>query len=228
MFGDRLLIETFLRERRPEEVGVCLENRNGIPPTIPMVTTDHFGGTFALTRHLLALGHTRIAYLDSYLLRDTDSDRMRPGASHEQRLAGYRAALRSAGLAPCLSREILSALMEPADAADPARLLRRPRMPTALLCFNDALADRIDASLTAAGISVPEEVSLAGYDNTSKLRGGAWLTSLDQNGPELARQLVRLLHGEPERLRHGRGEAAPRILVPPVLHLRDSVAPPPD
>lgn len=101
-------------------------------------------------------------------------------------------------------------------------------MPTALLCFNDRVAERAHGALTAAGIAVPAEISLAGYDNISKLRGGDWLTSFDQNGPELARQVVRLLHGEPERLRFRRGEAAPRILVPPILHLRDSVARPPE
>jgi LacI family transcriptional regulator len=228
MFGDRLLVETFLRDRPPDQVGVCLESRNGIPSTIPMASTDNFGGTFVLTRHLLSLGHRQIAYLEAYLLRDTSSDRMDPGTTHEQRFAGYRAAMRSAGLAPYLPREFLTALLEPGNAEDLARLFRRPAMPTAMLCFNDTVAERAYAALTAAGIAVPAEISLAGYDNVSKLRGGDWLTSLDQNGPELARQLVRLIHGEPERLRYRRGEAAPRILVPPILHLRDSVAPPPE
>jgi LacI family transcriptional regulator len=227
MFGDRLLVETFLRDRRTDEVGVCLESRNGIPATVPMVSTDSFGGTFVLTRHLIALGHRRIAYLESYLLRDTASDRMQPGTTHEQRFAGYRAALRSAGLAPSLPRDLLLAFLESTDPEEVARLLRRPAMPTALICFNDQMAERAFALLTAAGVTVPAEISLAGYDNTSKLRGGDWLTSLDQNGPELARQLVRLLHGERERLRHRRAEAAPRILVPPILHPRASVAPPP-
>src|SRR5438128_5102580 len=92
------LVEMFLSRRRPPEAGVCLENSNGIPPTMPLVTTDNFGGTFALTRHLLALGHTRIAYLARLVLKDPASSRLLPGTTQQQRMAGYLAAMHSAGL----------------------------------------------------------------------------------------------------------------------------------
>src|SRR5262249_54779705 len=226
LFGDRFLVETYLREQQPGVVAVCLTSSNGIPSTLPMVTTDNFGGTFALTRHLIRLGHTRIAYLEWMLLSRPDADRMRPGTTHEQRFAGYRTALESAGLAPCVPEDLLRALLARREPEQLARLLRRPAMPTALICFNDRIAGEVYERLHAAGISVPDELSLAGYDNVSQPRGGTWLTSLDQNGPELARQLVRLLCGERERLQQRRQEAGPRILVPPVLHIRDSVAPP--
>lgn len=226
MFGDRFLVEAFLRERRPHEVGVCLENSNGIPSTVPMVTGDGFSGTFGLTRHLLALGHTRIAYLEPVLLSEPGSDRMQPGTTREQRFAGYRAALCSAGLAPCVPHDLVDTLLHSPGPQELVRLFRRPEMPTALLCFNDTIAVQAYDRLTEAGIAVPAEISLAGYDNVSALLGHPSLTSVDQNGPELARQMVRLLHGERERLQHRREEAGPRILVPPVLHIRDSIAPP--
>lgn len=226
LFGDRFLVEMFLQERRPGEFAVCLENSDGIPASVPVVSSDSFGGTFALTRHLIRLGHRRIAYLDALWLRQPEAERLRPGTTHEQRFAGYRAAMESAGLAPCLPRDLLGALLERQDPGNVASLIRRPGMPTALISFNDRYARDIRARLSSAGVAVPQEVSLAGYDNESQVLGGDWLTSLDQNGPELARQLVRLLHGERERLLHRGQEAAPRILVPPLLLIRDSVAPP--
>jgi DNA-binding LacI/PurR family transcriptional regulator len=229
LFGDRFLVEAFLRDRRPNEAVVCLENSNGIPPTVPRVTTDNFGGMFAVTRHLLSLGHTRIAYCDEAFFWDPDADRMRRGTTHEQRFAGYRAALRAAGLAPCLSRDLFFLLERrtPPNPAELARLLQRPDRPTAIVCFNDNRAREAYERLTAAGLTLPEEMSLTGYDNGSDLRGGGWLTSLDQDAPEIARQLVRLLHGEREWHQSSRGGPTPMILVPPILHIRDSVAPPP-
>jgi DNA-binding LacI/PurR family transcriptional regulator len=229
LFGDRFLVDAFLRERRTDEAVVCLENSNGLPPTVPLVASDSFGGTFALTRHLLSLGHTRIAYHDEPFFWDPDAARMRRGTTHERRFAGYRAALRAAGLAPCMPRDLLSLLTRRAEP-DPealAGLLQRIDRPTAIVCFNDNRVRDAYERLTAAGISLPEEMSLTGYDNDSDLRGGQWLTSLDQNAPELARQLVRLLHEEREWLPSSRGGPTPMILVPPILQLRDSVAPPP-
>jgi DNA-binding LacI/PurR family transcriptional regulator/DNA-binding transcriptional regulator YhcF (GntR family) len=225
LFGDRRLAETFLRERRPDEVGVCLENVNGIPSSLPMAGTDNFGGTFALTRHLLALGHTRIAYLEGM---NPNWNRTPPVTSRARRFAGYRAALQSDGRAPCIPDELVDLVWHHPDREKLARLMRRPDMPTALVCWNDKVAERVHARLAEAQIAVPGEVSLTGYDNDNDpaLRGGDWLTTLDQNGPEIARQLVRLLHEERERPPRGREEAAPRILVPPVLHIRGSVAPP--
>lgn len=225
LYGDRTLAEAFLRERRPDEAGVCLENVNGIPHCLPMASTDHFGGTFALTRQLLVLGHSRIAYFQGM---EVDWRRLPSGCARERRFAGYRAALTSAGFTPCMPGELLELLGQRPDPARLARLMRRRDMPTAFVCWNDKIARRIYAQLSEAQIAVPEEVSLTGYDNDNDpaFRGGDWLTSLDQNGPEIARQLARLLYEEREGPARARDEAAPRILVPPILHLRGSVAPP--
>ncbi|MFN3743986.1 MAG: LacI family DNA-binding transcriptional regulator [Hyphomicrobiaceae bacterium] len=121
----------------------------------PAVTVDNFAATAELTRHLIGLGHTRIAYLGG---RFGTTDRSRV------RFEGCTAALTAAGLQPpaLLELDYMGSIEDHATVI--ARALPRLGNPTALLCSNDLLAISVIAALRALGLSVPRDVSVAGFD----------------------------------------------------------------
>lgn len=142
---------------------------------------DNLGSMRTLARHLIGLGHTRIAYITSTTPINTVQDR----------LEGYRAAMRNAGLTPL----VLFAGNEH-DCEHLDFHWRRPggERPTAILCVNDWLATIVYRRLTAMGLSVPGDISLAGFDNVvHTLPNGVGLTTVAQPYEEIGRSAARLL-----------------------------------
>jgi LacI family transcriptional regulator len=124
---------------------------------LPTVKYDDREGARRVVRHLVERGHRRIAFLAA--------------ASHFQtvqdRLAGYRDALAEAGLpgageAAFIRDDGLAAW--PFDAL--AGYLRRRGAATALVAENDLMALACLRRMQAAGLRVPEDVAIAGFDNT--------------------------------------------------------------
>jgi LacI family transcriptional regulator len=123
--------------------------------TLSSVAPDEQGGAQAAVGHLAELGHRRIGFLQS-------SGRV-PAAG--ERLAGYRAALAAHGLDydPAL---VVRALDEhEGGLAAATELLARPDRPTALFCFNDRMAAGAVLAARRLGLSVPDDLSLVGFDN---------------------------------------------------------------
>lgn len=135
-----------------------------------VLADDRRGGRL-LAEHLLALGHRRLA-------------RLCIGAwPHEQRALGYADALRAAGLDP--AECLVPVTVDWGDPADVDAKLRglieaRPRV-TALLAGNDHLALKMAEGCARLGLRLPEDMALAGYDDTIPLpdgRGGNRLTTV--------------------------------------------------
>ncbi len=105
-----------------------------------------------MTEELLALGHRRILFLAGKFISSDRSAR---------RYEGYRDAMRAAGLepAPAMVVDFIDASRD----IDLTGILSEWR-PTAIMASNDLLAVTVMASLRRAGLSVPEDISVTGFD----------------------------------------------------------------
>ena len=176
---------------------------------------DDVAGGWAVTRHLLALGHRRIAYLGNAASGRADPDR----------LAGYQAALAEAGVSPRPEWLLRGGGGRPGDGAlaVEAFLSLTPR-PTALQCFNDMLALGALHRLKQAGLRVPHDVSLTGFDDVFVAQyADPPLTTLAQPKYQLGRDAAEMLLG----LLRGPAPARPHVRsVAGQLVVRASTAPP--
>jgi LacI family transcriptional regulator len=194
-----------------------------VTAAVPNVSGDHEYGGYIATRRLLDLGHRRIAYARHF--QDVEM------LTETRRWRGHLRALAEAGLLEGGegAARILSVLewrrMHAAEgAAERLRAAYRELdSPTAVACWTDHEAGLLLPPLTAAGLSVPGDVSLIGYDNVPL--GESLSPSLDTVDPHtdvLVRRALDLL-GDPQTADPG---FAPQVSVTPTLHPRHSCAPP--
>jgi DNA-binding LacI/PurR family transcriptional regulator len=121
------------------------------------VTVDNEHGGDLATRHLIELGHGRIAYVSGPANH----------SSNTGRLAGYHQALTQAGL------PFDAALVVPGngrvDSGEQAwpLLAALAERPTAVFCYNDMTAIGLLRSVRAAGLAVPRDLSIVGFDDIS-------------------------------------------------------------
>lgn len=175
---------------------------------------DRDGGR-AATRHLVNLGHERIAFLG---IREAPGSTL-GGVPPAERLLGYRDALAEAGLAayPAFQLGVDNTVDD--GAAGMALLLSSAEPPTALVAASDELAFGALATLRGVGLRVPDDFSVVGYDNHA-LAGAVGLTTIDHSVAEQGRQaadaLVAVLSGG----------SAVTDLIEPHLVVRGSTAPP--
>ncbi|MEF9974843.1 MAG: LacI family DNA-binding transcriptional regulator [Clostridia bacterium] len=122
------------------------------------VLCDDLGGARLLTQSLIARGHERILYVSGE----------KQISSERERLAGYTGAMREAGLAP----SVMPWEQYQARVADDALAgLLEAYHPTAVVAFRDAMAWTIINQLRDAGVRVPEDVSVAGFDYIAERLG---------------------------------------------------------
>jgi len=180
------------------------------------VVDGSFEGARAVTRHLLALGHRRVAFLDC-------PDR---AGTNPEKHGGYRAAMLERG-----TFDEALVLVPPSDRArelesflDAAleRLLGLPDPPTAAFGFDDNYALAAVGALEQRGLQVGRDFSLAGHGDSAFRRGACrWLTSCRIHVRRMAREAVRAaLAG------NGQGDGR-TIIVPNRLLVRKSTCPPP-
>lgn len=119
------------------------------------ITLNNHHGAYLATRHLIAQGHTHIGYLCS----------SHPISDAEERLRGYYDTLKEHGL-PCNDR--LVSFGEPHEGGGEqamTELLGRSDRVTAVACYNDAMAAGAMSVLSDNGISVPQAISIIGFDD---------------------------------------------------------------
>ena len=181
----------------PDDQALATLDRIGIPtvlidsegsPTHPAVNVDDAGGAEAAARHLLELGHRELAII---LLPPTRSQ-AGPTPTAARRLAGYMAALKGAG-APAPYTVTAGATMA-AGARAFDSIPKGRRRPTGILAMSDMTAIGVMGAAVAAGLRVPADISVVGYDD---LPMAAWtspgLTTVHQPIVEKGRVAARLL-----------------------------------
>jgi DNA-binding LacI/PurR family transcriptional regulator len=171
---------------------------------------DRIGGQLA-TRHLIELGHRRVAHIANPA-----------GIVPELRREAYEDEMRARGLGEHIAIEY-SDLTEEGGYQAAARLLDRADPPTAIFAVNDMTGLGALSAAGDRGIDVPARLSLVGYDNShlAKLRC-IGLSSVDGAGHEVGRQAAELLLArieDPHR-------PAELRLIPPTLAVRGTSAPP--
>ena len=181
-------------------------------PAVDWIVNDEPEGARLVIGHLVGLGHRRIAHVDGGR-----------GAGASARRRAYETAMGEAGLA----REIRVLGGDYTDVAGvraAARLLESGTLPTAIFAANDILATGIIDRLEDAGLRIPEDVAIVGYDNTF-LAGlhHISLTTIDQPRPEMGRQAVRALV---DRVEGTRTEPL-RLRTRPSLVVRSTTVPAP-
>jgi LacI family transcriptional regulator len=124
------------------------------------ISIANFEGAHDIVGHLVGLGHRRIA-----MVRGPEGN-----IDAEQRLQGYRAALREAGIEPEPALEVVGDFTEPSGFDAVPELLRRPARPTAIFVGNDHMALGVLSALGEVGIRVPEEMAIAGFDDVVMAR----------------------------------------------------------
>jgi DNA-binding LacI/PurR family transcriptional regulator len=218
MDRERLIVKA-MREHRVDGVIICStafsvsQSRELVGPSVPIVVVnnqaaedyryaihhDDVDGSRQITRHLIGLGHRRIAYLGNSISGRTTLDR----------LSGFKQEMQAA------ERPILSEYIHQVPGGEPEHglagvnhFLDLANRPTALVCFNDMMAVGVLKGFQLAGIRVPEECSVTGFDNiVLSAYTAPPLTTFDQPkhfiGAEAARLLLGMLGPDSENNPNG-------------------------
>lgn len=176
------------------------------------VVLDNVRGGEEVTRHFIALGHRRIAFLAG----------PRSFSTASERLAGYRRALRAAGI-PWDSHFVRQGQFKPDLAFQAAvDLLKGAPRPTAVVAGNDLTALAVMDAAHDLGLRVPGDLAVSGFDDTDVARRRTiQLTSVAQQKAEMGRLAVTYLLEfiqDPERFRRD----PIRHSLPPTLVVRRS------
>ena len=166
-------------------------------------------GVDAALHHLIALGHHRITFVDGGR-----------GAVAAARRRGYRRAMRRAGL---VAEVLPGDHTEEGGVRAGRRIVAEHVLPTAVVASNDRLAVGVMDAFVRAGVDVPGQVSVIGYDDSTLARlVHIDLTTVNQDAPAQARHAV---EAAVSRLDDGRTRRMETVLVPHLV-VRGSTARP--
>ncbi|MCW2704584.1 MAG: transcriptional regulator, LacI family [Blastococcus sp.] len=198
------------------QLPVVVVGRSIGSPGVDIVRAADDQGVSLSVDHLVGLGHAQIAYVDGGA-----------GEIAAARRDGYRRAMLRHGL-----RDRIRVI--PGDHTEEAGIRAGMRVaavltghaptPTAVVTFNDRVAVGLLDALSRAGVAVPGDISVVGYDDSPLSRlAHVGLTTVSQNSPALIEHAVTAIV---ERLDGGRTTHT-EIVLPPGLVVRTTTAPPP-
>lgn len=170
------------------------------------VTFDVYGGACAAMTHLVERGYRKIAYVfpHDWVLRQPDEPRRR----------AYREVCEASGIAPQLI------LMEQAEETREAGLVMGLTLasmpeeirPRAILCFNDVIAQGVLFGLRRAGLRVPEDIAVVGFDGLQESQYlDVPLTTVMLPADQMCREALRVLV---ERIRDGQDALLQQVVIP--------------
>ncbi len=187
------------------------------PSSMPVVSIDDRHAAYEMTRHLLALGHSRIGFIKGHPNQSASS----------LRYDGYAEALAEAGLATDeqLVAQGYFTYRSGLDAAEHILALAEP--PTAIFASNDDMAAATVAIAHRNGLDVPGDLTVCGFDDSS-IATTIWpeLTTIRQPISAMSRAAVELLVQRMKRKRGKTVEPPPHVLLDYELIRRQSDAAP--
>jgi LacI family transcriptional regulator len=124
-------------------------------PGISLLKVDYHHGILQGVQHLVALGHRNIAFISGPLTLH----------SAQSRRAAFSASLEECGIAPNPAWIIEGDHTMEGGIASMDRLLSAKKMPTAVMCSNDMTAIGVLHKLYRAGLRVPDDLSVIGFDD---------------------------------------------------------------
>jgi LacI family xylobiose transport system transcriptional regulator len=183
-------------------------------PDVPSVGSANWSGGLMATRHLIELGHRRIAAI-------TGPDDMM--CSHA-RIDGFRSAMAAAGLPIDPDYIRFGDFHTSGGQLHGRELLERPDRPTAIFAGSDLQALGVLDVVRTLGLRVPDDLSIVGYDDIPMAK---WvsprLTTVRQPLKRMAQEATRLVL----QMSQATLESVPRMDLATSLVVRDSTAPPP-
>ena len=192
---------------------LVLVNRVLPDSRVDSVLIDNERGGYLATEHLIALGHTRIAYVGGN----------QDASTNHQRFAGFRQAMADADIPVPDDHVNHGDYTRLSGSIIAKRLLQLPEPPTALVCADDLIALGCMEGLHAAGLQVPDDMALVGFDDIpSASLHGIGLTTVRQPTVEMGERAVKLML---DRLEHP--DRAPVVdMLPAELIIRTSCGTP--
>jgi LacI family transcriptional regulator len=195
---------------------VVLVDAESADPTVFSVVPDEVAGAVTAVDELLGHGHRRIAFINN-------AD---PQLAATGRLEGYKRALEQAGIAVDPALIVTVTDLGPEGGYRAARqLLELPERPTGVFCFRDLMAMGVYRAALEAGLDIPRDLSVVGFDDMELVASGLFpgLTSVALPHYEMGawgvQQLLALIESPSER--------AEQVKLCGQLVRRRSVAPPP-
>lgn len=209
--------QAYIRQLHARNYPLVLIDRYLADTPISYVTTDNVEIGKLATEHVVELGHRRIHHLwQDHLPPQIEATLL---SSVDERIQGYRSAMRLHGLEPIVHH--LQAGEQEVDAWVESLLAENP--PTAIFAMCDSLALQLCEALHRRGIRVPEDISVIGVDGN---REGALyrqpLTTIAQPKFQIGFKAARVI----EDLILGRARPGTGIELQPRLVVRQTTCPP--
>lgn len=207
------LAEVQSRRRIP----LLVINRRVKGPALSSITVDFENAGYRATHHLMSLGHTRIGFVSN---ADPDLD------ISTARRRGVELALREAGHS---LRSDWSLVCPPGQEMDGgyhviSAMLAQPNgeLPTAFVCYNDAIAVGVEHAIRTAGLRIPEDLSVVGFDDIAiAAHASPPLTTISQPKYRMGMMAVQMLR----KMIHDSNAPGDSILTESPLIVRESTGP---
>jgi len=175
------------KQLRSYDIPIVVINNQSAEDYRYSIYHDDLDGSRQIMKHLIGLGHDRIAYLGY----------ARSGRTNLKRLTGYQEQMQAMRFTVREGYEFEAQASDPAGGQSAVKhfLSLSPR-PTAIFCYNDMLAIGVLRGLHEAGIRIPDDCSVAGFDNiTLSTYTTPPLTTFDQPKRTIGAQAAQLVLG---------------------------------
>jgi len=204
-------IEPLVQQLKDLVPVVCIDN-SPAENSIASVVIDNFNAVADAINYLCTLGHEQIGYICG--LADSDVGR--------NRLAGYHSALGGNGLSEDSTLVYNGDYSFETGLAAADYFMSLERRPTAIMCANDAMAMGAIKSISKNGLSVPDDISVIGFDDiilASRITPA--LTTISAPFAEIAQQSIDMLVS----MISGAAMDNSHVVIPGQLVIRETTAP---